>query len=556
MKSAFHEPQPNTGLRLPIWVSAGIAGVTRPEVDSEQKKLLAAPEGLLVLQKPIAYVLVGLLLVYALVRSIVAAEGKTFWYDEMLTLIVSGQGSWRAIVRALHVPVDGQPPLFHWIEHFASGITRNQEIALRLPSIVATPCTLACVFVFVKRRGGELLGLCCAVFLLTTDLFQYYAAEARPYGMVVACVAFAMLCYQRVPSLLWTVLLGMSLALAESLHYLAVLAMIPFGMAEAVALVKTKKVRWNVWAALAAGVAPLLLLWPLLHINKEYYGTHFWAHLRTSELPRMYGEFFMTDSKIGGGMAAVVLVGLVGTTLWRHLSEGSDVAETNKELAERTLLFGLAALPFIGYFLLVRVAHSGMTARYVLSATLGFAGAWGYILIRSTTRTIALLAVFIFSAAGVHELHFWGLYRSYIDEVRSYGRAAESLLASAGHTELRVVVPDGMLLLPLSHYVATPVAERFDYVIEDHLPDDEKWADTVDKGFEALQSYVSVRVGNYPAYISGHREFLVYAERRDWDENWLTKRLRREGWSVQTIASEEYRKVYLVTTNNGKPVEK
>src|SRR5260370_19589080 len=146
----------------------------------------------------------GFLLLYVIVRSLVAAAGKTFWYDELLTWTVSSQGSWSAIVSALHLPLDGQPPLFYMIEHFASSLTRNQEIALRLPSILALPCTLTCVFIYVKKNGSEIVALLCAIFVLTTSVFQYYAVEARPYSMVVACSAFALVCYQRVPSPVWT----------------------------------------------------------------------------------------------------------------------------------------------------------------------------------------------------------------------------------------------------------------------------------------------------------------------------------------------------------------
>ena len=82
--------------------------------------------------------------------------------------------------------------------------------------------------------------------------------------MVIACIAFALVCYQRLPSLRWAALLGISLFLAESFHYYAVLAMIPFGFAEAVLLLRTRRIRWGVWLALACGTLPLIVFWPLL----------------------------------------------------------------------------------------------------------------------------------------------------------------------------------------------------------------------------------------------------------------------------------------------------
>jgi uncharacterized membrane protein len=121
----------------------------------------------------------GLLVVYSTVRSVLAAAGRTFWFDELFTLAVSQQGSWKGIMGALRNAADSHPPLFYVIEHFSSGLFRNTEIALRLPSILAFQCTLVCVFVYVRKRGGEVVTFLCALFMLLTSVFQYYAIEAR-----------------------------------------------------------------------------------------------------------------------------------------------------------------------------------------------------------------------------------------------------------------------------------------------------------------------------------------------------------------------------------------
>ncbi len=106
------------------------------------------------------------LVLYAIVRGLVAAAGKALQFDELLTLTISSQGGWHAIVDALRRPQDGQPPLSYVIERVALGFSRNQEVALRLPSILAFACTLTCVFVYVKRRGGEIVAFLCALLLL------------------------------------------------------------------------------------------------------------------------------------------------------------------------------------------------------------------------------------------------------------------------------------------------------------------------------------------------------------------------------------------------------
>ena len=139
----------------------------------------------------------------------------------------------------------------------------------------------------------------CAALLLMTSVFQTYSVEARPYSMLVACFAFALVCYQHVPSTAWTWLLAVTLALAQSFHYYAVLTMVPFGLAEAIVSLKARRVRWLVWGALCFGVLPLVLEWKILAIDRDFYGPHFWAHFSFTDLPRMYGEFFLEPSSSG-----------------------------------------------------------------------------------------------------------------------------------------------------------------------------------------------------------------------------------------------------------------
>ena len=213
-----------------------------------------------ILSQTISYGILGLLVVYSVVRSVFASATKPLWYDEILTLTVSRMDSWAARMQTFHPPLDGQPPPFYAIEHLASKLSQNQELALRLPSIVAFAFTLICLFVFCRKLAGNVVALVCAALLLTTDLFRYYAVEARPYSLVVACIAFALVCYQRVPRKIWTLLFAVALVLAQSLHYYAIFAMVPFGMAELVYSLYTKKIRWGVWAAFAVGCVPLAIL--------------------------------------------------------------------------------------------------------------------------------------------------------------------------------------------------------------------------------------------------------------------------------------------------------
>jgi hypothetical protein len=495
----------------------------------------------------LTYGALGCLLIYAAVRSIFAATGKPFWYDELLTLTVTSLSSWGERLHALSLPLDGQPPLFYSIEHLALRFTNNQEIALRLPSIIAFSFTLACVFAYVSRRASDAVAFLCAFFLLLTSGFHVYAVEARPYSMVVACIAFAAVCYQRAPSALFTVLLASSFVFAESLHYLAVLAMAPFGLAEATFALKARRIRWQVWAAFAAGAVPLLLQWNLLAANKAYYGPHFWAHFGFSNLPRTYGELLSVNDSLSAGLATLAMGAIVLMLLWPRSDEKEDM-HSAESAAEAVLLLGLAALPFIAYVLVVLIMKSGLTARYVLPTLLGLTLAIGFALRRASWKAIVLSAAFVLATVGVQELSFWRSIRRNIRETVSNVAEVASFIDSAGHRELPVAIPNYSTYLPLFHYENPHLAHRLVFLAQSptaanmNLP-----TDTVNRGMELLRFYWPIQMSNYKNFTSAQQEFLVYAEFKDPGIDWFTLRLSQEGWKLQILALDNYRMLYLVT---------
>lgn len=221
-------------------------------------------------------VLIGIV-VYAALRNLAEAATKPLWFDELITQVMSRQPSISALWRALKTAADRNPPPFYLIERVGAAFPVNEHIAYRLPSIAAFPVTLICLYFFVERRSGPMRGLLCASLLLLTPLYSLYAGEARPYSMLIACVAFALVCYQREPSAFWTMGLFFSLTLALCLHYYAVFAFVPFFAAELAVTYETRRLRPMVWVALLIGLAPLAIFRPFLVALKTYYGSSLWS---------------------------------------------------------------------------------------------------------------------------------------------------------------------------------------------------------------------------------------------------------------------------------------
>jgi Dolichyl-phosphate-mannose-protein mannosyltransferase len=208
-----------------------------------------------------------LLAVYASARGIVASLSKPFWYDEIFTLIMPRQPTLGMIWSALRHGVDSQPPLFDLVER-ATRVIPNAEIGFRLPSILGFACALIYLYLFVRRRTGAVYGLLAASTAMLTFLYMPYAVEACPYSLVAACVALALVSYQRAgTSLRWTAVLALALTIGENLHYYSIFALVPFGVAEVVYSWESSKIRWRIWVALAIGVSPLLAFYTFARVN-------------------------------------------------------------------------------------------------------------------------------------------------------------------------------------------------------------------------------------------------------------------------------------------------
>jgi hypothetical protein len=241
---------------------------------------------------------------------------------------------------------------------------------MRLPSIVAFPCILVCVFIYVKRKEAEWGGnsVSLRIFAFVNEPVSYVRDRGARLCVDECEYSVCMVCYQKLPSVRWAVPLGMSLFLAESFHYYAVFAMIPFGIAEVALALKERRFRWPVWLALVGGICPLLVFWPLLRNIKAYYGPHVFSRPVFSQLPNYYGAYFLTD---GGYGVALALVSVAATAWWSVRAKKTSLQDSG-DLAGAVALLSLTILPLVAYFP-TRVLHAGLLDRYALAATIGVA---------------------------------------------------------------------------------------------------------------------------------------------------------------------------------------
>ena len=191
-----------------------------------------------------------------------------------------------------------------------------------------------------------------------------------------------------------------------ALNYYAVLAMIPFGLAELEVLITRRQIRWRVWIALAISVAPLAVFWPLLANLKRYYGEHYLAGASLSGLIHIYGSFFVSSPPLGAAIAAAALFGILRLIAAVAMESTTPATNANTQAHEYVLVLGLLGLPSIS-FLVAKITHTGMTERYVLSSILGISVAAAYILPLLNRSGVTLATSFLLALLAVQEASFW-----------------------------------------------------------------------------------------------------------------------------------------------------
>jgi hypothetical protein len=490
----------------------------------------------------------AILLAYALLRSLVAAASKPFWYDEVMTFIVARQATVSRIWSALGKAVDGQAPGFYLVERLFASMVSYQEVAFRLPLILGFCLTTVCLFLFVRRRFGSAYALACAAIPLTTSLFHFYATEARPYSLVVACISIALLCYQRAPAPGWMLLMSSMFAVSLTLNYYAVFALVPFALAEFALFLSARRFRWSVWLALACGTTPLALFWPLLAQNKKYYGALPFAKPSLSAILHVYGSIFGTSPPWGVAIVAAISLFIVGIIVFPKGNKTGTESQTNSSPDEYVLVLALLGLPLISY-LLAKIMHAGLSERYVLSTALGVPLAVAHILPRLERRGLVVVVGFVISLLVIQEAIFWKSHGGRLTRFESTAVSVERLVGSAGYPDMPVVVSDGGDYLPIAHYAAPAMAKRLVCLVD--VPASLLYAgdDVMDKELIVLRPFASLQISDFADFVSQHRSFLLYSSNGSGGDphDWWATRLLRDGYALRVVAADHRQSVFLVT---------
>ncbi len=492
-----------------------------------------------------------MLIAYAVVTSIFAARSKPFEYDEILTVAVAHQRSLADLLSAWIHAKDSSPLLYSLVEHLSGLCVSNQEIAYRLPSILAFGCILWCLFLFIRRHEGGACAFLCSSLLMLTPLYKVYAIEARSYLLAVACLSIAFVCYQHVPRPAWTVLLGIALISAEAFHYYAFFSFVAFFAAEVAWTVMARKIRWGIWLALAASVLPLLAAWPLLRDLKVFYGNDFWGKPTFRVVELAYDGFFpafIVRAAPWLGFLFALMLAAVAILAGRFYKSTNRVAGQVRIFVEPLLAVGLLTVPFVA-FAAAKIANGTLTGRYLISMVLGVALCASYALrfLKRRELIVSVLVFLILVGIGRQERLFW--QGEHKDVASASPSAALTVLwKSAGQPDLPVVISRGITFLETVYYVPSDLARHVVGIVD--APNAVKYSgtDSLDRQLIVLPCCLDIQVQEFSNFVTGHSSFLMYS---DSNFDWWPVRLRKEGYSLDLVGSDKSHNLFRVTRSPG-----
>lgn len=310
---------------------------------------------------------------------------KLLEQDEIFSLQTDRVSSLSEVLRIQRLyPISLEPPPYHVFAHVAITVIGPTAFALRLPAFLGYLLMQLCLFFFVRnlvgagetaRRAGL---IAMAVPALTWTL--YYAAEGRPYGLLLGSYAAAALCWQiasrRKESgesrILPLVGLAVSLALTLNVHFYGVLLLIAISGAELVRTLLRRKLDGGMLAAIAVGMASLAATLPYVkasgEFKKHYYAGPVSAHMLTQPYRQMLVNYTTYPKPVQAAMILLLLVAAV-LVVWEcvNVIRRREIAATR---AECVLVLLLVLMPVFAFTLGKFVTHA-LEVRHSIGAIVG-----------------------------------------------------------------------------------------------------------------------------------------------------------------------------------------
>lgn len=458
----------------------------------------------------------------AFLFAVVSAALYPFWFDELLTFYVSRLGGPAEIWTALEQPADGQPPLSYFLTILSHAVLGETELGTRAPALLAFLIATYALYLWTAERIGGMYGLIAAGFLWTTLLFEY-SYEARPYTLMTACVAVALLSWRRACEGPWRrqglAVLFLATALAMASHYYAVFALFAVGAGELARTWRRRKWDIAVWSALACGAGTVLFYLPLIQAARDAYSRGFWSQVVPVDTLSFYFICLLP--------AAISLLAFpyLIVVAWK-LEAGPEKPEEGFPAEESVAMWALAASPTLTAFV-ATYTTGAYVVRYSLPAALGLA--WIYAMFvwgctRRRKKAVAVVAGMLVACFLAHNLkravHLGAEYRNGFLTGRTFAALEE--LDPPG--QLPIVVVSPLDYFVFHHYAPERWRSRLIYLSDAEKCYEVENSNTAEVILNLFTRWEPLRVEERSAYLSRGEDFLLLERVGDTkvrDQRWL-----------------------------------
>src|ERR1039458_1098009 len=240
-----------------------------------------------------SFFLAALLAAFYLATSVSIASQRLFWFDELFTIHIARLPSWLTIWTALGHAVDSLPPFYYMLVRVFGDLFGNSEMVARLPSALAMAAGLLLTFDCARRLTDGLHGL-IALSALPCSFLPYYGFEARSYALYFMFSALALWVWTSASPARKTsaLLFGVVLLLGVTMHYYAVMCLVPFALWEVICWKPGQRPSPKLIAGVVGVILPAVLLSPLILSFSRKFSSGFWNRPSFSELRAIFPQLF------------------------------------------------------------------------------------------------------------------------------------------------------------------------------------------------------------------------------------------------------------------------
>jgi hypothetical protein len=482
---------------------------------------------------------VSILVAISLLGTLARSYTRPLWHDEIFTLYLARLHDLRSLWLALLDGVDLNPPAYYVLVHYTLRFIDAESVAVRLPAALGFSLMLLSTWAFVGTRLGLAAGGLAAA-LVSLSGAGVYAYEGRPYGLILGCAAVAGLAWQRAAlsrrRSIWLVTIALTLALALSAHYYAVLLLMPLALGEATNTVVDRKVDTPVWVAIVSPLAVFIVWWPLV-LTARSWSARFWARPSLPQVLDVYRHILESLAlplvlSVAGAAVAVTIV-----RSWRPSKTVGSRLPRAIPLPELVFLVSLLALPIIGWV----VAWSLTGAwheRYFIPWVIGFAGLVAISVHESGVVVLHAVAAVILALFVARESVRVVEWRHKPDVVPMV-----SLADREGQRALPILVSDGVVFVQLAHYAPPTLASRLWYPLKSPALIAKTGTDTESRAVEGLARFAGLHVEPLPDFLTKHPRFVLFGP-----HSWVVDALVSSGATLELKSRADELNVYEVRT--------